>query len=168
MNTTLKHLNNDNVEYYTPRWVWDLLSPLIPKNYTIWEAFRSDDVASCDSADYLRQLGFDVVNPLCDFFDSTYEDVGADCCVSNPPFNKKKEVLQRLLDFDKPFMLILPNIILNTIYFIEMAKKHSEIQIIILPKRIDFIKQNKTKSVASFHTLVISYKLNLPQRLTFL
>tara|TARA_R100001163_G_scaffold11398_2_gene10424 strand:+ start:2049 stop:2555 length:507 start_codon:yes stop_codon:yes gene_type:complete len=168
MNTTLKHLDTGNVEYYTPRWVWDLLSPLIPKQLTIWEAFRSNDIASCDSANYLRELGFNVVNPLCDFFDTNYDDVKADCCVSNPPFNKKKEVLQRLLEFDKPFMLILPNIILNTIYFIEMAKKHSELQIVILPKRIDFIKQNKEKSVASFHTLVVCYKFNLRQRLTFL
>ena len=168
MNDTLKSLNNNNIEYYTPRWVWDELKPFIPKNMKIWEAFRNEDEKSCDSANYLRELGFDVVNPLCDFFETTYDDVGADCCVSNPPFNKKKEVLERLLQFDKPFMLILPNIILNTIYFIEMAKTHREIQIIILPKRIDFIKADGTNSKATFHTLVITYKLNIEDRITFL
>ncbi len=168
MNQTLKTLNNNNIEYYTPRWVWDTLRPYIPTDMTIWEAFRCDNEKSCDSANYLRELGFNVVNPLCDFFETTYDDVKAECCVSNPPFNMKKEVLERLLEFDKPFMLILPNIILNTIYFIEMAKKHPEIQIIILPKRIDFIKCDESKSKSTFHTLVVSYKLYLSERITFI
>ena len=168
MNETLKKLNNNNIEYYTPRWIWDTLRCVIPQDKIIWEAFRCDDEKSCDSANYLRELGFEVVNPLRDFFETTYDDVGAECCVSNPPFNKKKEVLQRLLEMDKPFILIMPNIILNTIYFIEMAKNYSELQIVILPKRIDFIKGDGSKSKSTFHTLVVTYKLYLPDRITFL
>ena len=65
-------------------------------------------------------------------------------------------------------MLILPNIILNTKYFIEWGKKDKDIQIIILPKRVDFIKESGGKSKSTFHTLVICWKMNLNDRLIFL
>ena len=67
MNKTLSKLDNEKVEYYTPEWVWDLLKPFIP-NKVIWECFRNENLLSTKSADYLRELGFEVVNPLCDFF----------------------------------------------------------------------------------------------------
>jgi len=162
MNNILKKLDNDNIEYYTPEWVWDCIAPYIPKDKIIWECFRSNNEGSTKSADYLRKLGFNVVNPLVDFFDNNLGDI----VISNPPFNRKKEVLLRLIELDKPFLLILPNIILNTLYFIELAKKNPNIQIGILPRRIDFIKQDKSKSTSTFHTLVIGYKI-LPDRLIF-
>ena len=146
MNTHLSNLNSNNIEYYTPNWVWDCLKDYIPKDKVIWEAFRSEDKLSCQSANYLRELGFDVVNPLCDFFDNNFGDI----CVSNPPFK-----------------LILPNIILNTKYFIDWAKQDRRIDIIILPRRVDFIKPDgDTKSV--IHTLVVCWGFNLRDRIIYL
>ena len=49
-----------------------------------------------------------------------------------------------------------------------MAKANPEIQIIILPKRVDFIKPTSAKSVSTFHTLVVCYKINLTDRMIFL
>jgi hypothetical protein len=163
MNTHLSKLNSDNIEYYTPDWVWDCLKDYIPKDKVIWEAFRSEEILSCQSANYLRGLGFDVVNPLCDFFENDYGAI----CVSNPPFKFKKQIMERLFKLNKPFMLVLPNIILNTKYFIDWAKDDKDIQIIILPKRVDFIKPDgETKSV--IHTLVICWRFNLEDRILFL
>lgn len=162
MNKTLKNLKV-NDEYYTPEWVWDTLKPYIPNNKIIWEAFCNDNEDSKKSGYYLQQLGFDVIVNAKDFFTNDYGDI----VVSNCPFSKKKEVLERLLNLDKPFMLILPNIILNTLYFIDMCKKHSEIQIIILPKRVDFIKEDNSKSKSTFHTLVVCYKMFLNDKLVF-
>ena len=163
MNNHLANLNSDNIEYYTPNWVWDCLKAYIPKDKVIWEAFRSEDQLSCESANYLRELGFNVLNPLCDFFDNNYGDI----CVSNPPFKLKKQIMQRLFTLNKPFMLVLPNIILNTRYFIEWAKQDQRIDIIILPKRVDFIKPDgETKSV--IHTLVVCWRFNLKDRIIYL
>jgi hypothetical protein len=162
MNSHLSNLNSDNIEYYTPDWVWDCLEDYIPKNKVIWEAFRNDCELSCQSASYLRDIGFEVVNPHCDFFENNYGDI----VVSNPPFKLKKQVMERLFTLNKPFMLVLPNIILNTLYFIEWAKNDEDIQIIILPKRVDFIKPDgKVKCV--IHTLVICWKMNLKDRIIF-
>jgi len=164
MNQILNKCGNDKIEYYTPEWVWDCLAPYIPKDKVIWEAFRNEDPKSCESAEYLKHLGFNVVNPLCDFFENNHGDI----CVSNPPYNCKREVIERLIFLDKPFMLVLPNIILNTRWFIELAAKIKEIQIIVLPKRVDFIKPNNEKSKCVFHTLVVTYKMNLQDRIIFL
>ena len=163
MNTHLSNLNSDNIEYYTPNWVWDCLKDYIPKDKVIWEAFRNEHELSTRAADHLRQIGFDVVNPYLDFFEN---NLGAIVC-SNPPFNRKKQVMERLFELNKPFMLVLPNIILNTKYFIDWAKNDKDIQIIILPKRVDFIKPDgETKSV--IHTLIVCWKFNLKDRILFL
>jgi len=164
MNSTLSNLKNENIEYYTPDWVWDVIQKYIPKNKIIWEAFRNEDEKSCRSANKLRELGFQVINPLCDFFNSNYGDI----CVSNPPYNVKREVMDRLFQLEKPFMLILPNIILNTLYFIERAKSDKDIQILILPKRVDFIKPSNKKSTSTFHTLIICWRMNLNERIIFI
>ena len=163
MNTHLSNLNSDNIEYYTPNWVWDCLKDYIPKDKVIWEAFRNEHELSTRAADHLRQIGFDIVNPYLDFFENNLGDI----VVSNPPFNRKKQVMERLFKLNKPFMLVLPNIILNTKYFIDWAKNDKDIQIIILPKRVDFIKPDgETKSV--IHTLIVCWKFNLKDRILFL
>jgi hypothetical protein len=162
MNNNLKLLKK-NDEYYTPEWVWDCLKDYIPKDKIIWEAFRNENELSTRSADYLRKLGFSVLNPLCNFFDNNLGDI----VVSNPPFSLKEKVLKYLIEKEKPFILILPNIILNTKYFIEIAKNNKDIQILILPKRVDFIKENETKSQSTFHTLIVAYKMNYKERLIF-
>ena len=163
MNQHLANLNSNNIEYYTPDWVWDCLKDYIPQDKVIWEPFRNEEELSCQSANHLRHLGFDVVNPLCDFFENNLGDI----VVSNCPFNLKKQVMEKLFELDKPFLLVLPNIILNTKYFIDWAKNDKKIQIIILPKRVDFIKPNgETKAV--IHTLIVCWKFNLEDRIIFL
>jgi hypothetical protein len=105
---------------------------------------------------------YEVENPLCDFFENNYGDI----CISNPPFNRKKEVMERLFQLNKPFMLILPQIILNTVYFSKWAKKDPQIQIIVLPKRVDFYNpQGQKKQV--IHTLVVCWKMNLDDSLVW-
>lgn len=160
MNKHLSNLDSSKIEYYTPKWVWECVKPFIPKDKVIWEAFRNENEGSCKSADYLRDIGFEVVNPLCDFFENNYGDI----CISNPPFNRKKEVMERLFKLNKPFMLILPQIILNTVYFSTWAKQDKDIQIIVLPKRVDFINEDGMKKQV-IHTLIICWKMNLEDTL---
>ena len=94
MNGTWKSkLKKEVVEYYTPDWVWKQLYEYIPKDKIIWEPFRKDTKESCRSADCLRELGFNVVNPLCDFFSNDYGEI----IVSNPPFKFKKKSFKNYL-----------------------------------------------------------------------
>lgn len=143
-------------DYMTPKYAWDNIKHLIPKNKVIWEAFYGDG----KSGEYLKELGFDVIHKDEDFFESNYGDI----IISNPPFSKTNEIMKRLFDLDKPFILIMPSSKINAKYFKLWKNK---LQIIIPPKRIHFIKQvnGKTpvnwKNQCYFDCFYYCYKMNL-------
>lgn len=105
--TFLKH-----DDYMTPKYVWENIIQYIPKNKTIWESFYGDGTSGLD----LSNLGFNVIHDKDDFFLNNKGDI----IVSNPPFSKKKEVLKRLKQLDKPFILIMPSSTINTQYTREL------------------------------------------------
>jgi hypothetical protein len=107
--TFLKH-----DDYMTPQSAWENIKDYIPKDKVIWEAFMGDG----KSGEYLTELGFNVIHKEIDFFDSNEGDI----IVSNPPFSKCKEIMPRLKELDKPFILILPSSKINTQYFRENFK----------------------------------------------
>jgi len=157
--TFLKH-----DDYMTPKYAWENIAHLIPKDKVIWEAFYGDG----KSSDYLKELGFNVIHKEVDFFEN---DLG-DIIVSNPPFSKVKEIMKRLLQLDKPFILILPSSKINTSYFREWKDKG--LQIIIPRKRIHFEKQieGKTpenwKNACNFDCFYYCYKMNLQNDIIWL
>ena len=117
-------------DYITPKYAWENIAHLIPRNKVIYEPFYGDG----RSGQYFRELGFDCIHEPIDFFEN---DMG-EIIVSNPPFSKTKEILKRLAILDKPFILILPSSKINTSYMREWRTKG--IQIIIPRKRIHFEK----------------------------
>lgn len=118
-------------DYMTPKYAWENIQHLIPKDKKIWEAFYGDG----KSGSYLKELGFDVIHEQVDFFENNLGDI----LVSNPPFSKSKLVFQRLAELDKPFIMIMPASKIFTSYVRENFK-NKKLQIIIPRKRIQFIK----------------------------
>lgn len=150
--------------YMTPKYAWENIAHLIPKDKIIWEAFYGDG----KSGQYLRELGFNVIHEPIDFFEN---DLG-EIIVSNIPFSKTKEIMKRLLVIDKPFILIMPVSKINTSYM--RAWKDKGLQIIIPKKRIHFEKQiegkkpDGWKSACNFDCFYYCYKMNLPNDITWL
>jgi hypothetical protein len=81
----------------TPKYAWENIKQYIPKK-KIWEAFYGDG----KSGSYLQELGFDEIHEEIDFFEENRGEI----IISNPPFSKSKEVLTRLKELNKPFILI--------------------------------------------------------------
>lgn len=158
--TFLKH-----DDYMTPKTAWEDISHLIPKDKIIWEAFYGNG----KSGDFLTELGFDVIHKPIDFFTN---DLG-DIIVSNPPFSKCKEVLKRLKELDKPFIIIMPVSKIATSYFREYFSV-KDLQIIIPKKRIHFLKLvdgkqiDGFKSSCNFDCFYYCYKINLPDGINWL
>jgi hypothetical protein len=153
--TFLKH-----DDYMTPKSAWENIKHLIPRDKIIWEAFYGDG----KSGSYLTELGFNVIHNEEDFFTSNYGDV----IVSNPPFTKVPEILKRLVELDKPFILIMPSSKINTQYFRKLfSYNENPIQIIIPKKRIDFQKlingkqPDNWKSTCNFDCFYYCWKMNL-------
>lgn len=151
-------------DYMTPKYAWENIKNFIPKDKIIWEAFYGDG----KSGEHLKDLGFTVIHKDEDFFKSNYGDI----IVSNPPFSKSKEVLDRLFELDKPFIIIFPCSKINTSYFRKYKDKN--IQIIIPRKRIQFIKlvngksPDNLKSDCNFDCFYYCYKMNLKNDITWL
>lgn len=146
-------------DYMTPKSAWENIKQFIPQDKVIWEAFYGDGT----SGTILKELGFDIIHEPIDFFE---EDKG-DIIVSNPPFSKSKEVLTRLHQLDKPFILIMPQVKINTSYIREWKDKG--IQIIIPRKRIQFIKNgDELQNKCNFDCFYYCYKMNLSKDIIWL
>jgi hypothetical protein len=149
-------------DYMTPKHAWSDISQYIPKNKVIWEPFMGDG----KSGDYLISLGCQVIHNDYDFFTSNQGEV----IVTNPPFSKTKDIMKRLRDINKPFILIMPCSKITTSYFRNNFKDTEDpIQIIIPRKRIHFVKLVNGKPVAgqknmcNFDCFYYTYKMNLPR-----
>jgi hypothetical protein len=160
--TFLKH-----DDYMTPFNAWENIKDYIPKNKVIWEPFYGDGT----SGDHLKKLGFKVIHKDDDFFENNEGDI----VVSNPPFTKIKEVLERLIKLDKPFILILPAPKLFTQYFRKLfTNSETQLQLIIPRKRIQFIKlvngkkPDDLKEACNFDCFYYCYKIDLPKDIIWL
>lgn len=146
-------------DYMTPKYAWEWIKDYIPKDKIIWEAFYGDG----KSGEYLTELGFNVIHTNEDFFKVNYGDI----VVSNPPFTKAKEVLERLILLDKPFILIMPVNRFFTKYFKDMMK-NKNLQIIIPKKRIQFLKNGECKGRCCFECVYYCLNINLEKDITFI
>ena len=158
--TFLKH-----DDYMTPKSAWENIKHLIPKDKVIWEAFYGDGI----SGEYLKELGFNVIHEPVDFFEN---DLG-DIIVTNPPFSKSKEVMKRLKELDKPFIIIMPSSKINTSYFRENFINKG-LQIIIPRKRIQFDKlvngekPKDLKKACNFDCFYYCYKMGFEKDIIWL
>jgi hypothetical protein len=152
--------SSDN--YVTNKFEWERIKDYIPKDKIIWSPFYCDG----KQKEYFKEIGFDIIHEDKDFFSYT---PNYDLVIDNPPFSKKQEILQKLSDLDKPFILVCPSMLLSYKYFQDLFKEKG-IQIIIPYKRINFkhiTSQNSSYSppYASFY---FCYKMNLEKDILFI
>lgn len=152
-------------DYMTPKYVWEDIKDYIPKDKIIWESFYGDG----KSGKYLEELGFNVIHEKIDFFTENKGDI----IVSNPPFSQSKEVLQRLKELGKPFILVLPSSKINTQYTRQLFI-NDKLQIIIPRKRIHFEKLVDGKkpegwrNACYFDCFYYCWKMNLEKDIIWL
>ena len=157
-----KTSTNDN-EFYTYKKDWEAISEYIPKDMVVWEPFSNN--VEFEGPQYLKSICKEVITGTGDFFEC--EIPNCDCIVSNPPFSIKKEILQRLKELDKPFILILPTLSLQTKYMKKIFGG-DELQVIMPTAKMFFYKFNEdgTKhkiDKLSYYCSYVCYKMNLPK-----
>lgn len=153
-------------DYMTPKYAWENIKEYIPKKI-LWEAFFGNG----KSGDYLRELGFQVIHESIDFFEENRGEV----VVSNPPFSQCKQVLQRLKELEKPFILIMPSSKIHTQYVRTLFQDtEDKLQIIIPRKRIQFEKYENgkrvenQKNICNFDCFYYCWKINLERDIVWL
>lgn len=147
-------------EYYTPKSLVSLIIPYLEKGKTVWCPF---DTENSEFVLTLKENGFNVIYSHLaygqDFF--KYEpNENYDYIISNPPFSRKLEVLDRLYKLNKPFAMILPLPMLN---YQEVGQFFLDkpLQLLIVDKKVSF-----DGNTASFNNSYFCYNL-LPKDLIF-
>ena len=103
-------------DYYTPKEAWEKINHLIPKDKVVWEAFMLGSNQS-KSIKNLKEMKVNVIgNTEWDFLKETPEH---DLIISNPPFSNplKTLCLKKLVENDKPFIIIMNSMNLFSVYF---------------------------------------------------
>ena len=149
-------------DYMTPKHAWEAIQHFIPKDKVIWEAFYGDG----QSGTHLTELGCNVIHQEVDFFENDMGEV----IISNPPFSKVKDIMPRLQEIDKPFILLMPLAKINTAC---MRNFTGKLQIVIPRKRIHFIKRTADGELVptnkcNFDCLYYCYKIGLEDDVTWL
>lgn len=155
---------HDDDEYDTPRELWENIKEYLPSHDKIvWEPFYSNG----KSGNILSDLGCSVIQSKTDFFEATDSIIDkVDVIVSNIPFSKKKEILKRLKEIDKPFIIIMPASTIFTSYLRESFG--NEMQIIVPHKRMHFEKHGVLLKRTSFDSCYYCYKMNLKNDIVWL
>jgi len=153
-------------DFMTPKYIFEEIKDYIPQDKVISMPFYGD--GTCKQ--HLEDLGYTVIHQDEDFFEHDRGDI----VVDNPPFEIKKKIIDKLVERNKPFMLIMP---CSTICYQYSKILKDNLQIIIPKKRPKFIYLNKqtgetdpdwrSKSSA-FDCLWLCYKMNLPQDIIFI
>jgi hypothetical protein len=150
-------------DYMTPKYAWENINHLIPKDKVIWEAFYGDGT----SGQYLKELGCkEVIHESIDF----YKNDCGEIIISNPPFDDVKNIIPRLKELNKPFILIMPCSKITCSYM--RNNFMNKLQIIIPRKRIHFIKLIDNKLIetnkCNFDCFYYCYKMNFKKDIIWL
>ncbi len=125
-------------EQYTPRYAVTPIIKYLPRSAVIWCPF---DTGNSEFVLALQENGFQVTYSHImtgeDFYD--YEPARWDIIVSNPPFSNKRRIFERCLSFNKPFALIMSNLILNDSFPCRLFKEQ-DLQLLMFDKRIRYDK----------------------------
>lgn len=158
-------------ECLTPRYViYPIIKYLKLKNFkNVWCPFDLDHSLYCR---VLKQNGFNVTNSHIkngkDFFEIDPTKINFDVIVSNPPFTLKDEILKRLYEINKPFMLLLPIQSLQSQERVPMFKKYG-LQLLCFDKRACFYTRDNLKTIKFSNHFASAYfcKDVLPENLIF-
>jgi len=152
--------DKDSDNYATDKKGWEIIKEYIPKDKIIWSPFYCDG----KQKEYFKEMGYDIIHEDKDFFSYTPE---YDIVIDNPPFSKLRDILNKLKELDKPFILIMPSSKINAVWFQKKFKEH--LQIIIPLKKIPFTNLNPDIPFNfNWGTYYYCYKMNLPKDIIWL
>ena len=154
-------------EYYTPASAWKQINHIIPKDKIIWEACMLNCSLS-SSPLFLEELGCKEV--VWDIKQDVLIDQpdNFDMIITNPPFQTelKKNILKRLVEIDKPFIIIMNSMNTFSKYMRDIFKGNfKHLQIITPEGKINFGKNLDGVVVptnnCSFYCIYLCYKCDI-------
>ena len=127
-------------EYYTPKYIVEILLPYLKEtNFkTIW---CPCDKQESEFVKVLKENGYNIIYSHIDNNQNflTYKPKEQyDCIITNPPFSIKNQILQRCIDLNKPFCLLLSATCIQSASLIQIISKCENFNYIMFDKRISY------------------------------
>lgn len=159
-----------NDEFYTPLYAVKPIFRYLNYGSTIWCPF---DTADSYYVKYAKSQGFKVIYSHIsegkDFFDMKPNRSKIDYIVSNPPYSRRQEVLERLFELDIPFAMLLGVVgIFESQKRFEMFRDN-DFEVMYFNKRVSFFKDYNDEKPAlnpPFSTGYFCHHI-LPQQICF-
>jgi hypothetical protein len=153
-------------DYYTPKWIFEKINHLIPKDKKIWEMCLLG--SNEQSKKYLTELGHNVIGDnQCDCLTDTNYETECDMIFTNPPFQTdlKISILKKIARLDKPFMIIMNSCNVFSNYFQDIFKD-KDIYFITPRGKFyydkyngqDLLIDNQKNKSTSFYSVIVCYK----------
>ena len=153
-------------DFMTPKCIFEEIKSFIPDTL-ISMPFYGDGTAG----KHMTELGFDVIHQDEDFFEFDRGEV----VVDNPPYGKfKKLIIEKLIERNKPFMLLMP---VSTMCYKYSKILKDNLQILIPKSRPKYIYYDKRtgktdadwkKKSAAFDSVWFCWKMNFEKDINFL
>ena len=132
-----------NDEWYTREYAVKPILEFLKPNSKIWCPFDMDD---SEFVKVLKKEGHTVINTHIwksqDFFEIVKTDLSnwnLDYIISNPPYSKRKQVIEALIDLNTPFAMLLP---LVSIVLKSFRLNLDVLEMLGFKKRIKYNAQN--------------------------
>jgi hypothetical protein len=148
-------------DWNTTKHIWTKLLPYIPKDKQVWCPFYNRSAPMCEK--YLTDLGINVIHKDEDFWENNH----GDCVIDNPPYKisgiikLKEKIMIRLMELNKPFMLLFPASTIQTTFFLRLYEKGG-FQLIVPSEKYDFERYEGEKTRSMFYTIWVCWNMNLP------
>ena len=134
-----KVANSGNDEFYTPEYAIQPILKYLKSNSTIWCPFDKEESLFVQR---LREQGHKVIYTHIDNGEDFFNIKPIDCdyIISNPPYSKKGEVLDKLFEIGKPFAMLV-----GVVGLFESQKrfdmfKNNEFEVMYMNRRVAYFK----------------------------
>jgi len=158
-------------DYYTTEDTWKLIKHLIPDSVnTIWEACMLNAVKSLSPQRLEHITDKQIIWDMkMDILEKQMDHDSYDMIITNIPFETKikKKILKKLVEIDKPFIIIVNGLNVFSKYMREIFGKNiKHLQIITPSTKIHYQKLLKDGSMeykknTSFYSVFLAYKMDL-------
>ena len=138
---SLQTVSDRGDEYYTPKYVVEILLPYLKNNKdikTIWCPF---DKEWSEYVKVLTDNGYEVIHTHIDYGQDflTYEpNFEFDAIISNPPFSIKNEIFEKTISYGKPWALLMSATSIQSASFVRVLSKEPKLNNIMFDKRISY------------------------------
>ena len=138
---SLQTVSERGDEYYTPKYVVEILLPYLQKHKDIKKIWCPFDKDESEYVKVLTENGYEVIHTHIDNGQDFLEyqpDFEFDAIISNPPFSIKNQVFEKTIGYGKVWALLMSATSVQSASFIRILSNEERLNFIMFDRRISY------------------------------